>query len=97
MVQRCQGQPNTLAIAVVSPVGVGDHQLHPIQPAGAERPQEAAPERLGLGLPDVQTDHLSPAGLVHAVGDHQRLVAHPTRLADPLHLGVQPQVGIGAL
>ena len=32
-----------------------------------------------------------------AVGDHQGLVAHPTRLTDPLDLGVQPQVGVGAL
>jgi hypothetical protein len=27
---------------------------------------------------------------VHAVGDHQGLVADPTPLADPLDLGVQP-------
>jgi len=33
---------------------------------------------------------------VHAVGDHQGLVADPTPLADPLHLGVQPQVRVGA-
>jgi hypothetical protein len=34
---------------------------------------------------------------MHAVGDHQGLVAHPTQLADPFDLGVQPQGGIGAL
>ena len=34
---------------------------------------------------------------MHAVGDHQRLVTHPTPLPDPLHLGVQPQIRIGAL
>jgi hypothetical protein len=50
--------------------------------------QRRAPERLGLGLADVQADHLTAAGLMDAVGDHQRLVAHPARLADPLHLGV---------
>jgi hypothetical protein len=30
-----------------------------------------------------------------AVGDHQGLVAHPARLPDPLHLGVQPQIRVG--
>jgi hypothetical protein len=57
-----------------------------IQPTGAERPQEAAPERFGLGLPDVQADHFPPARLVDPIGDHQGLVAHPAGLADPLHL-----------
>ena len=33
---------------------------------------------------------------MHAVGDHQGLVADPARLPDPLHLGVQPQIRIGA-
>ena len=32
-----------------------------------------------------------------AVGDHQRLVAHPARLAHPFHLGVQPQIRVSAL
>ena len=71
-------------------VGVGDDQLHPLQPASAERAQERPPERLGLGLTNIQADHLTPARLLHAVGDHQRLVAYPTRLADPFDLGVQP-------
>ena len=95
--QRCQGQPNTLAMAAVEAgVGVGDDQLHPLQPASAQRSQERPPEALGLGLADVQTDDLAAAGLVHAVGDHQGLVADPARLPDPLHLGVQPQVRVGA-
>jgi hypothetical protein len=76
-------------------VGVGDDQLHPLQPASPQRPQEATPERLGLGLPNVQADNLPAAGLRHAVGDHQGLVADPARLPDPLHLGVQPQIRIG--
>jgi hypothetical protein len=33
---------------------------------------------------------------VHAVGDHERLVAHAARLSDALHLGVQPKVRVGA-
>jgi hypothetical protein len=32
---------------------------------------------------------------MHAVGDHQGLVADPARLPDPFHLGVQPQIRIG--
>jgi hypothetical protein len=77
-------------------VRVGDHQLHSVQPAGAQRPQEAPPERFGFGFADVDADDLPAAGLMDAVGDDQRLVADPARLADPLHLGVQPQVRIGA-
>jgi transposase len=60
----------------------------------AERPARTPP---GLGLPNVQADDLTAAALMDPVGDHQRLVAHPTRLADPLHLGVQPQVRVAAL
>jgi hypothetical protein len=77
-------------------VGVGDDQLDTFQPASAERSQERPPERFGLGLTDVQTNDLPPSGLVHAVGDHQRLVAHPTGFADPFDLGVQPQIRVGA-
>jgi len=31
---------------------------------------------------------------MHAVGDHQRLVAHAAGFAHALHLGVQPQVRV---
>ena len=58
-------------------VGVGDAQPDARQPAGAQAAQELAPERLGLGLTDVDADDLPAAGLVNAVGGHQRLVAHP--------------------
>ena len=68
-----------------------------MQAAGAQRPEELAPERLGLGLADVEADHLAAAGLVHGVGDHQALLAHPAALADLLDLAVQPQVGVAAL
>ena len=95
---RCHGQPSTLAIACFEAlVGVRDAQPDARQPAGAQAAQELAPERLGLGLTDVDADDLPAAGLVHAIGDHQRLVAHPAGLADPLDLGVQPQVRVGAL
>jgi hypothetical protein len=58
-------------------VGVGDAQLDAVQATSPQRAQKLAPERLGLGLADVQAEHLPAAGLLHAVGDHQRLVAHP--------------------
>jgi hypothetical protein len=41
-----------------------------------------SPERLGLRLTDRPADHLTPPRVVHAVGDHQRLVPHPTWLTD---------------
>jgi hypothetical protein len=78
-------------------VGVGDTKPHPVQSTRPQTAQELAPERLGLGLANVQADHLAAAGGGYAVGDHQRLVAHPTPLADPLHLGVHPQIRVGAL
>ena len=72
--QRCQGQPSTCADRLLQPgVGVGDDQLHAGQAALDQAAQEAAPERLGLGLADVEADHLAVAGLVHGVGEHQRL------------------------
>ena len=78
-------------------MGVGDAQLDPVQPTSPQPAEELAPERLGLGRAHIQPDHLPAARFVHRVGDHQRLVAHPTALADPLDLGVHPQVGVGPL
>jgi hypothetical protein len=78
------------------PVGTGDTGAHP-NPTGAQPAQELPPERLGLGLTDVQADDLTAAALVDAVGDHQRLVPDPAGLADPFHLGVQPQIRVAAL
>jgi hypothetical protein len=92
-----KGQPNTLAIAAARPVWASETtSCTPSSPrARSQALQERPPEALGLGLADVQTDDLAPAGLVHAVGDHQGLVAYPAWLADPLHLGVQPQIRVG--
>jgi hypothetical protein len=78
-------------------MGVGDAQLDAVQPTGPQASQERPPEGLGLGLAHVQADHLAAAAVVDAVGDRKRLVPDPTRLPDPLHLGVQPQVRVGAL
>jgi hypothetical protein len=51
-------------------VGVGDGQPDAVQTSSPQALQERAPERLGLGLTDVEADDLPAAGLVHAVGDH---------------------------
>ena len=78
-------------------MGVGDAELHPGEAAGPQASQELAPEGLGLGLADVDADDLAAPRLVHAVGDDERLVTHAAGLAHALHLGVEPEVGVGAL
>ena len=93
--QRCQGQPSTCAIAFFRPA-VADDQLHPGQPALDQVAQERAPERLRLRFADVEADHLSVAGLVHGVGEHQCLPDDLVAVADLLHLRVEPQVRIRA-
>ena len=42
-------------------------------------------------------EDLAPAGLVHAMRDHQRLVDHAAAVADLLDLGVEEQVRVAAL
>ena len=97
-VQRCQGQARTRAIAAFSPSWWSEiakpHAVPGRAPAGA---QELDPEGLGLDLADVDPDHLAAARLVDGVGDDQRLGAHVAAVADLELLGVQPQVGVGAL
>ena len=78
-------------------MGVGDDQLHAAEAALDQTAQEAAPEGFGLALADVEADHLTVAGLVHGVGEHQRLWHHAAAVSDLLDLGVQPQVRVTAL
>ena len=78
-------------------VGVGDRELDADQAALDQAAQEVGPERLGLGLADVDAQDLAPAGLMHAMRDHQRLVDHAAAVADLLDLGVQEQIRVGAL
>jgi hypothetical protein len=54
-------------------VRVADGRLHPDQATRDQRPQELAPERLGLRGADVQADDLAPARLVDGVRDHHAL------------------------
>ena len=78
-------------------VRVADGELDADQAALDEAAEEVGPERLGLGLADIDREDLAPAGLMDAVGDHQRLVDHAAAVADLLDLGVQEQVRVGAL
>ena len=78
-------------------VRVADRELDADQAARDQAAEELGPERLGLGLADVDGEDLAPAGLVDAVGDHQRLVDHAAAVADLLDLGVEEQVRVAAL
>src|SRR5690606_31046457 len=65
-------------------MGDRDDQAHTAQPAGLERPQERAPERLGFGVADVDAEYLPatlgahPGGHYHRPADHlaEGVVAH---------------------
>ena len=78
-------------------MGVRDRQLHPDQAAGDQAAQKLAPEGLGLGLADVEPDHLAAAAVMHTIGDHQALAPHPAAVPDLLHLRVEPQIRVAAL
>jgi len=78
-------------------VGVADRQLDADQAACDEPAQELGPERLGLGLADIDREDLPSPGLVNPVRDHQRLVDHAPAVADLLDLRIQEQIRVGAL
>jgi hypothetical protein len=69
----------------------------PVRPRAHQTAEEVGPKRLGLGLADVEAENLAPAGLVHAVRDHQRLLHAAAAVADLLDLRVQEQVRVAAL
>jgi hypothetical protein len=54
-------------------MGVRDGQLDADQAALDESSQEFGPERLGLGLTDIDREDLAAPGLVDTMGDDQRL------------------------
>src|SRR3954451_15423190 len=78
-------------------MGVADGQLHADQPARHQRPEELAPERLGLRFADVEADDLLAAALVHGAGDDDALAHNAPAVADLLDLGVDEQVRVAAL
>lgn len=77
--QRCQDAPwKATWIAEISPeCASGDHQPNPAQTARLQRPEERRPERLGLGVADVEAEDLPGA----VGGDADR---HDDRLGDDL-------------
>jgi hypothetical protein len=77
-------------------VGVADGALGADQATLDQAAQELGPERLGLGLADIDREDLAAAGLMNAMRDHQRLVDHAAAVADLLDLRIEEQVGIGA-
>jgi hypothetical protein len=72
-------------------VRVGDDQLPAAEATRDQRAQEAAPERPPRRR---RVRSLAVAGLVHAVGEHERLAHDTARVADLLDLGIEPQVGV---
>jgi hypothetical protein len=80
-----------------SRMGVGDRELHANQAALDQAAQELAPERLGLGLADIQADDLAASGLVHGVRDHHALALHTAAITDLLNLRVDEQIRVAAL
>ena len=69
----------------------------PTRPRLTRPLRKLGPERLGLGLADIDREDLAAARLVDAVRDHQRLVDHPPAVADLLDLRVQEHVRVAAL
>jgi hypothetical protein len=96
-VQRCHAAEDLRDRGLQAGMRVADRELHTDQAALDQAAQERGPERLGLGLADVDAQDLAAAGLVHAVRDHQRLVDHPAAVADLLHLGVEKDIRVAAL
>ena len=64
-------------MAFFRPLGVGDHQLHAIQSAGLQGPQERGPESVVLAVADIEAQDFPPPVRGHAEGDHDRLGHDP--------------------
>ena len=75
---------------------VRDDELDTSEATLDQAAKEAAPERLGLALTDIETDHLPVTGLVHPVGQYQTLAHHPGAVTDLLDLRIEPQIRVGA-
>jgi hypothetical protein len=50
-------------------MSIRDHELHPVQATPSQLAQELGPEGLGLGRPDIESQHLTPAVAVDADSD----------------------------
>ena len=74
-------------------VGVGDHELHALEPALGEVAQESRPEGFGLGGADVQADDLA---LALGRDSHRDYGGDRNDAAALAHLevsGIQPEIG----
>jgi hypothetical protein len=78
-------------------VGVRDDELDTGQAARDERPEELAPERLGLGLADVEAEDLPATRLMDGVSDDDALRHDAAAVPDLLDLGVKEEIREAAL
>jgi hypothetical protein len=69
---------------------VGRGELDAGEAALLQRAQKLNPEAARLDLTDIQPDDLPHPGLMHRVGDDQRLGHHAAVVADLDVLSVQP-------
>src|SRR4051812_32656248 len=73
-------------------VGVRDDELHALEAAPDQAPQERGPEGLGLRGAEVQADDLAPPLAVDRHGDYRRDRHDPAALPDLQVRRVQPEV-----
>ena len=74
-------------------MGVGDHQLHALQPAALQAAKEVGPEGLRLGWADAQADDLATSVGVDRHSDYGGDGDDPPALAHLEVGGVEPEVG----
>lgn len=73
-------------------VVIGDDELHAAQAAIGERAEEVGPERLRLGRPGGDAQHLALAVLVDRDGDYRGTADDPAAVADLQVGGVKPEI-----
>jgi hypothetical protein len=73
----CRASHHGLDGLAEAEVGVGDHQLHPSQPAGLQAAQELGPEGAVLAVTDGEAEHLPTAVAAHPGRHHHGLGDHP--------------------
>jgi len=94
--QRCHVAESTCRLLQAF-VAVADHELDAAQTPPRQRAQEGRPERLGLGWPDLEAEHLATPVGVDANSDYHGNGHDPPGLTH-LHVGrVDPQIRPRAL
>ncbi len=75
-----------------SGVGVGDHQADAGEAAVGEVGEELAPERLVLGVADIEPEHLTVSVSSQSGGDHDRF-RHDAAVLSHVEIGgIEPHV-----